>query len=242
MQNKKVLILIIFFQSIICHLFGQVDESKIFICKFSGEVLYGDVIEFRKQKHFQSSLIIDSITIPSDEVKYYNNGINIYANIKNLIPTGNTCFIKRCNHGKVNLYSRKEIKVSVHSFTTLNGNYNSYPTIKSITNYFYNKELGDIKKVTFKNLKEDLADNLESMKYINLYKKTTSNQTTLYITGSLLVLTGILSSSNKYSNIKSPSYVPETLVMAGGAICFIYSISLNTRKPDYLFKAIEAYK
>jgi len=218
----------------------QVEESEIYVYLFSDKIIYGNIIEFKKLGHFKSCLILDSKTFPTNDVKYYYDGDGYYANIKDLIPSGNSHYARRYCTGKINLYNKKHFKIVPTGDVVY---------LKEVTDNYYSKGFGDLKEIKYRNLKNDLIDNPESKRFLSLIKKTRKTQAILYFSGGAAILVGAGIITNK--QIKSfnapyintaPNYIPEAIVIVGGAIGCIVSLSLSINKQFYLSEAIEAYK
>ncbi len=103
----------------------------------------------------------------------------------------------------------------------------------------YNKGYSNLKNASYRNLVLDLADNPESIKHLNNYKKQTKRQT-MFLVGGLAVGAGTIIALTNKGN-KDSSIVPYLLggATSVGAIFFSYKILIN--KPKHLEKAIKAY-
>jgi hypothetical protein len=127
--------------------FGQSGDSiGNYVMLYSGKLIKCSFIEY------QSPLIItESAKYHEDDVKLYKKENNLYANMRHLGVRKNTStFLPAEKIGKVNIF--KEY-------------YMSGGEIKYVVLY-YNKGYGALKKAKYKFMKDDLADNGESIKLI----------------------------------------------------------------------------
>lgn len=227
-------------------IFGQVEENKNFIYFFSDSVIYGRIIEYKTPFLRSSYLLVDSNKIQLNLVKFYCNETGFYANTKTVDFLGVSSFTERIRKGEINLYEKVTITTYPDHINYTTGMYTVGMPTKNIKNY-YNKGFGDLKKANYQNLSLDLADNPESIIYLNKYKSTRDAQTVLYIVGGATLIAGFATLINKTTDWDGSDSQPEPNVtgnlvaVAVGAGCFLVSYSIGFSKPKHLRSAIDKY-
>jgi hypothetical protein len=213
-----------------------VDDQQKFLYLYGDTVVYGKQIEVVASNN-QYYFVLDSVMIKPERVEFYNNQTGLFANIKYLHPNSLSLFAPRIVKGNINLYEKEFVVYTPITFDlTTHMNSGGEVTAKLFQNY-YNKGYEKLKLVSLKNLKVDLADNSESMIYINKCKSINKKQTFLNIVGGMAFLTGIASlASNDFEFNKVSGWG-----IGLGAGCFVASYTLSFPKQKHIQKAIEAY-
>lgn len=224
---------------------GQVDVNKNFVYFYSDSVIYGRIIEnktFLRNSYF----LVDSIKIQTDLVKFYRNETGFYANTRAVSFSGASSFAERIREGKINLYENKTTTHVPNQYNYTTGKYTGGMSTTNIKNY-YNKGFGDLKKANYQNLSLDLADNPESMIYINKYKSKRDVQTVLCLVGGVSIIAGFATLINKTkawdeSVLHPKPNVTGSFVAIGlGAASFWVSYFIELSKPAHLRSAIDKY-
>ena len=91
-----------------------------------------------------------------------------------------------------------------------------------------------------------MADNPQSMIYLEKYKSTKKTQAALIVGGSALVLIGLVTWINKTDNLdenseSEPNINGNVALIGVGAGCIWASYFISFSKPHQLRKAIDAY-
>ncbi len=241
---------------------GKVSPYKIepynFLYLMDDSVLKVHRLELNQPLMGPSYFMADGKKVDGRFVKFFQNDYGFYSNLMNVKGTYNPEFSLCEVHGKINLFSHV-----VYSMGTTYGLGSEYYDSGysdglylnwSVTHYYYNKDFGDLKKVNYKNLKTDLADNPESMKYLTDYKRASDNAVLLAITGYTIMTLTTISLINKMNhdpniyNTNDPNYVPpymgpHTAGILGGLL-LVWSKNIfidHGSKPEALRKAIESY-
>jgi hypothetical protein len=240
---KRIFYLIIFLGILQKALFGQVNESKEYVYFFTDSVIYGNV-DYKKPFFGPAYLKVDSLKIQLDKVKFYKNQTGFFANSKNINFSGTSSFSERIRKGRINLFEKENINYSPGQFSST-GMYMGGSTTKTILNY-YNKGFGELKKADYKNLSIELADNPESLIYLNKFKSVQKTQNVLYAVGGALFVAGFATLVNKtydvdYDTEPSPNVTSNLVAIGLGAGCFLVSYTISFSKPEYLRDAVDAY-
>ncbi len=231
MKRKTQLTLLVLFN--LSFLYGQVDESRNYLYLFSDSVIYGRIIQYKKQ-FVKPYFLINSTKVKPDLVKFCKNETGFYANLKNLNTWSSPDFAQRIRKGKINLYESRVIYT------------NGMP--KKIYNY-YNKGFGDLKKANYENLHIDLSDNPESEKYLDKYKSFRDGEVLSAIIGGVAVIAGFATLISKtqsgddygYGEQTEPDVTGSIVTIGLGTACFTVTYILNLSKPKHLKSAIDVY-
>ena len=240
MKNK-------YFYSTEYHLYDSIERlNNNYIYTYKNDIIYGRIIEFEEPFiGFPIYMLVDSEKYSLNEIKFYKNETGFHANTKNTGISNSSNFIERMRKGKINLYERTS-NYNPGYFNSSTGTYSGGLGTVSIINY-YNIGFGDLKKANYQNLTIDLADNPESLIYLEKYKSIKDKQKLLYIVGGAAIIGGFATLINKTKDWDGTDSEPEpnvtgNIVVIGiGAGCFWVSYFMSFSKPKYLRKAIDEY-
>lgn len=222
--------------------------NRYFVYTFSNEIIPGGSVEYRKsitdgrsifeKPHF----IIGPRKIVNSEVKFYKNEDGFFANTKDL--SGSSVYAERIVKGRINLYERVTVSHNPGHFNTMNGMYTGGGfTTKKIRDY-YNFGFNDLRKANYKNLRDDLSANSNSLALLNKYKSASNAQITFMIIGGLAVIGGIaglISTSGKDYGNDSPTYTGVYIAVGAGVVCEWIGYFISLSKPKHLKSAIIEY-
>ncbi len=224
--------------------YGQVDESKNFILLFSDSVIYGRIIEYEKPLLKPAMVVVDGQKFLPRMVKFYQNETGFYGNAQFANSSSSPQFFERIRKGKINLYEREYVTYSNGGYNPSSGGFSPGFSNKNIVNY-YNKGFELLKKPTYANLMVDLADNPESMVFVNKVKRNNTTKAILYGVGipSLAIGAGAFISGFKKAgpNGKNPNEGIGIGGMVVGGVSLWAAYFVNLEKPKLLRKAIDAY-
>jgi hypothetical protein len=223
---------------------AQVDETKNFLYFYSGSVVYSKSIVYKTPIFKKYYFLADSVKIDPDEVKFYKSDSTFYANIKALSYSENSTFVTRIRKGKLNLYEETATGYSAPMIAPngmMMGGYGYSYTLD-----FYNKDYGEIKKATYKNLVTDISDNQASLYHLNKFKHARNTAAVLYTIGGITFITGVITLIHKTSNIpkgenQNPDVSGNILTMGAGAGCMLAGYIFLLSKPHHLKRAVEEY-
>jgi len=246
---KKTIQLLIFLLTIVIANAQEIDESKNFIYKNDASILYGDNISyetpFLKENYFK----LDSLTIMSNDVKFYKSGNFFYGRT----PNNESSFASRIIKGKINYFV-----ITNPSFSTPNTTGGGFGRIGygSTESYYYNTGFNSLKPANYENLSIDLKDNLESINYLNMYKNAKKKRTVAYVVGGIAMFAGILTSGKKTGKTTT-SINPLTgglettdetelrplnlTIGLAGFGTVVATVLSSKKKKQYIRKAIEVY-
>jgi len=242
------------------------NRSSNFICFFNSDtILEIKNIEFKHPFLGYSYFLADDKKITPSFVKFYKDETGFYANLIDITNGFNSGFSICESRGKINLFSKTEygnsMMVGGASPTgiygpTFNGGFGySYPApMLPYTKYYYCKGFGDLTKVSYKNLKHDLADNASSLLFLEVYKKLEQQGRLINIAGYAIIgITSIslinhmnheLENTNETYSNQPPDYLAShSLAFLGGmALIFTKHFYFDMhKKPEALKKAIDTY-
>ena len=169
---------------------AQVRPNSNFIYLFSDSLIYANSIKLRPDFANVLQLRVDSRRVPTAQVKFFNNEDGFFANTRKFNFFGANEFSERIITGRINFYRQ---------FTYDPYGYNRSYRFRNRQNesvdvrMFYNKGYGDLKKVNYANLKQDMADSAESMDLLEGYKKKLNTSRILYGTAGASILAGLIS-------------------------------------------------
>ena len=240
-MKKTILIIIGFLVQL--SVIAQINSNKDFVYFFNDSIKYGEV-EFKSPFVGTDYILLNSEKISIDHIKFYKNITGFHANTKNVNFWGTPAFSECISKGKINLFEKVNVNHSMGHWTT-SGMYVGGGSSKTILNY-YNKGFGDLKKANYVNLSLDLADNPESMKHLEKFRKLRNTQTGFYLASGAAVLVGFVTLVNKTSGVDydtepSPNVTAELVTIGVGAVCGIVGYTISFSKPEHLRRAVNVY-
>jgi hypothetical protein len=210
-----------------------------FVYLYSGNIMYGNIIESDKPFLGPLKIYVDSEKIEAYKVKFYNNETGFYANTQKISTFHDLRFTERVLDGKINFYENVR-------YIYVPGNYRhgfySPSGIKRIDNY-YNKGFDDLRKANYNNLSAELAGNIKSMEYLKKYQNLNTARIFLIVAGTASIIGSFVSINakmNLYDPAKdsSPNLAPETILMLSGFAGYGVSHIIYLRKPRHLWNAV----
>ena len=168
---------------------AQVDESKNFLYLYSDSVVYANRLTMRPDYGGFWQIRTDSRKFPSTQVKFFNNENGFFANTRKANFLGETTFSERVIMGRINLF-----RETVYDEQYYHRRYNHRPVAQQSVNVkmYYNKGYGDLKKVSYRNLRDDMADHPESLDLLDGYRKSLNTRNTLYVSAGVALLAGMV--------------------------------------------------
>lgn len=221
--------------------YGQADESKNFLYLKSDSVIYGTNIYYKTRNFGSSYFLVDSVKINPINVKFYKTKSGFYGRSDNMEV--NPVFAVRVIKSKINIYKTDTLYSSYRFYPSATGMSSSGLVINK--QHFYNKGYGDLKKMSYRNMKADLSDNPESSLHLNKCKTVRRNTTVLYSAGFALIVGGLVGLIAKTSNVPENSPEPNltgnfVAMGLGTGCCWAgYFVSLSQAK--HLISAINSY-
>ncbi len=241
-MNKFYLLLVVFLVLNINSSAQQADDNKDYIYTTRNELIYANKVKHKTPFLASNYFLVDSVKYKQVNIKFYNNTDGFFANISKYEGLGPSGFAERVSKGKINLYNKQ---VSMYNpghmgphGMMMGGGYTQN------TLQYYNKGFGSLKKAKYKNLVEDLADNLNSMNYLAKYKKNRNIATGLFIAGGAIGIIGLVGFISKTSNTSGEppqdTSVNTALMISGAGTMMVGSI-ITMGAPKKIKKAVDAY-
>lgn len=235
----------------------EVPDNKNYLYLYSDSIIYANRIQLRPDFSGYWQLRVDSRRIPVDQVKFFNNEDGFFANTKKLTFTRTSQFSERIIEGKINLYQERPYDPFSYDRSYRHGygyRPGRYPAVDM--SMYYNKGYTDLKKVNYNNLKYDMADNPESMKFLNKYRKSASRSKIMYVTAGASIIAGFVSflatgtghndmpSGFGFDNrpsLKSPNYTASYVLMGLGFGMAVGGYAVQSAGAGNIENAVDAY-
>jgi len=167
---------------------AQVNESQNFVYLYSDSVIYARNIRLRTNFVNSRQLRVDSKPTSLKQVKFFKNDEGFFANTSKLSGWGaKKGLAERVIEGRINLFQERTYRTFFSG-----GQYMHHNAVVDVR-MFYNKGYDDLKKVNYKNLKVDMADNVESLDLLENYRKSVKTSKSLYITAGATAAAALIS-------------------------------------------------
>ena len=166
---------------------AQVDESKNFLYLYSDSVVYANRVTMRPDYGGFWQIRADSKRFPSTQVKFFSNENGFFANTRKTNFQGAATFSERVITGRINLFQQTVYNEGIYSrrYSTI-----GQPPVD--LKMYYNKGYGNLKKVSYRNLLDDMADRQESLELLGAYRKSLNTRNTLYVSAGVALLAGMI--------------------------------------------------
>jgi hypothetical protein len=199
-----------------------------FVYTFNNDIITGKIVDYREYVFGKKHLLVDSVPVYFDEVKFYKTNEGLYANTRNLSSTHKSVFAERIEKGKINVYSQL--------VPTGGGIYGGQATA-----YYYNRDFEYLREVTYSNLLIDLRDNNEAMKTLKRYK---SNNIILIggVAGAAILGAGLISWANRDPNWGGnppPALIVGGLVISGSIVIHFATKAGTLRKSIRIYNTTQ---
>lgn len=192
---------------------AQTRESKNFLYLYSDSMVYARDIKFRPDFSGNIRLRVDSRSYPTAQVKFFNSKDGFFANTRKFGVLKRGEFSERIIDGRINVYQEKTLSYAPFIY---DANHNSNPHFINSpspsvrVDMYYNKGYDDLKKLNYRNLKNDMADNPESMDMLHSYRKSMNTSNILYTAATASLAAGIISFvSNGKSGFSKSNFIPS---------------------------------
>ncbi|RZK41904.1 MAG: hypothetical protein EOO90_09180 [Pedobacter sp.] len=163
-----------------------------FVYRFNDSLEYVDRLSIRPDALAGIQLRTDSKRIPGHQVKFFQNNDRFFANTQRLTIIRNTSFAERIVEGKINLFQEFPNEFLVGGSWNRH-RYRTYAEQPSLSmRMYYNKGWGDLKRVRYVNLLEDMADSPASLDLLKAYRKKVNTSTLLYASAGASIIGGMV--------------------------------------------------
>lgn len=234
---------------------AQVDGNRDFVYLYSDSVIYADQVRLRPDIMGGWQLKADSRTVPLRNVKFFNGRNGFFANTRKTNILSQNSFSERVLEGKMNLF--EEVIYDEGIYNPRFG-YSSRFNRPVNLRMYYNKGFSDLKKVNYKNLKIDMADNPVSLDFLTAYRRSLNVRNTLYVGAGASVVAGLVSfvisgtkggeSSEEFFNRKPgsfnhkrPNFVPAFTLLGIGAGLSVGGFLVHRKASQHLENAVDVY-
>lgn len=170
---------------------SQTNDTKNSLYLYSDSVVHAEKIRLRPDFAGSWALRADSRRVPINQVKFFNNEDGFFANTKKLNLFGESAFAERIIEGKINLY--QQVIYDDVPFRNDYYRFRARPRAVANTRMFFNKGFLDLKKVSYDNLNEAMADNPKSLDLLKAYRKSQNTGTIMYVAAGAALLGSMLS-------------------------------------------------
>jgi len=230
---------------------SQVSESRNFLHLYPDSTVYANRIRLRPDLSGNWLVRADYRRIPVERIKFFNNEDGFFANTRKLNFFGEVSFAERIIEGRINLYQQV-----IYNPVPFEADYYRFRdrTSKAInTKMFYNKGLTDLKKVNYRNLKADMADNQKSIDLLENYRKSIRTGNIIYVAAGAAVVAGAInlfagsgfnhtgSAFGRMSSYGPKGYTEGVLLMGLGGVLGLGGYLVQASGSKYIERAIETY-
>lgn len=178
---------------------AQVQESKNFLYLYSDSVIYADRILMRMDLSDRLHIQADSRRISSEQVKFINNEDGFFGKIRKR-RTGENLLAEKVIEGRINIfksvsfddlyYDQYHDKTGYRHLSVYRSRYTSAQSVTG--DIYYNKGYGDLKKISYSNLKNDMTNDKECLDLLEGYRKSLRTTKILYIAGGASLLAAVI--------------------------------------------------
>ncbi|MCJ8163854.1 hypothetical protein MKJ04_03305 [Pontibacter sp. E15-1] len=218
---------------------GESRPGRYFLQLQSGEVIYGNRIQYKspifKSSHF---LVDDSLKYNPSMVSAFQNDEGFFARVE----AGNSYddFAKRLLDGpRIDKYYTSRTSYD-YGYSPYSYGYGGPRTSRKRI-YFFSKDNGPLYLVDFQNLEQALADNPSSVALLNRYKKDKWINTGITIVGGGLLAAGAISSLRGSQDVNNGGSVSVSPLVYAGAGVLGAQFVINLFQKDKLTQAMEVY-
>jgi hypothetical protein len=195
---------------------AQVRESENFLYLYSDSVIYARDIKLRPDFSGYLRLRADSKGIPMDRVKFFSNEDGFFANTRKLNLIGVSAFSERIMEGRINVFQERSYDpISYSSYRYDRRGRNRIEPVIDVSMY-YNKGYDDLKKLNYRNLKNDMSDNPESMDMLRNYRRSMNTTNLLYVAAGASLLTGFLTVATGGAGVSNSKFALGGTLMGLG--------------------------
>lgn len=182
---------------------AQVRESRNFLYLYSDSVVYARDIKIRPDFSGNLRVRVDSRNVPIAQVKFLNNEVGFFANIRRMGILRRSEFAERIIEGRINVFQERSLSYAPFTHDGFHAYETNYVAPSINVNMYYNKGYTDLKKLSYVNLKNDMADNPKSMDMLYAYKRSKNKSALLYVAGAVSILAGGIVFSGEGKNAYS---------------------------------------
>ncbi|MES2829496.1 MAG: hypothetical protein V4687_15150 [Bacteroidota bacterium] len=233
---------------------AQQHEPNSYIYLYSDSVINAKRVTFRPDFTGNWQLKADSRRIPNQQVKFFSNDDGFFANTRKVSMLNQSAFAERVIEGKLNLF--RDVIFNAEAFHH-RYHYSTAVQPEIDQRMYYNMGYDDLKKVNYRNLKRDLADNPVSMNLLNVYRKKTNATTILFTAAGASVIAGMISFlstgmntttpsigsgfGGQTSSFKSDNFTASYLLLGAGVGLGLGGVVIHLSKTRQLEAAFESY-
>jgi hypothetical protein len=218
--------------------FSQKTEGEQFVVLHTGEKITGQTLLYDSPILKQAVFRLDDRPFETPAVAFFQNNHGFFANLNKIYGNKAERYALRIRSGKVNVY--EEIEMSVYGKENLAADGNSEADLKKHhmlasgeTFQYYSVGNREVKRATVRNMKVDLADNVDAMHEIGMIRKYQVLQGLMIGAGAALIAYDIIKQSGGAVRFNPMMAVG---IVVGGSAMFLESAKDNAR-----WLAIDAY-
>ena len=197
---------------------GQIRESKDFLYLYSDSVIYARDIKLRPDFSGYLRLRADSKNVSAEQVKFFSNKDGFFANTRKMNLIGTTAFSERIVEGRINIFQERSYDPVNYSSDRYHSRFrhNTEPAID--VSMHYNKGYNDLKRLNYRNLKNDMSDHPASMDMLNSYRRSMNTTKMLYVAAGASLLAGFLNlaTGSDKKSLSSANFALSTTLIGVG--------------------------
>ena len=223
--------LLFIFSLLVLNADAQKRKSNHYVQLMSGETIEGKRLQYFGLSNIDPVFRLDDIMIPAKEVEFFQNNHGYFANLGRIEGFNQPQFALCIDKGRANLYQK--IDIDVYGGDLLEPKYGGSDLADGTTVHFYNVGTEPVRKVGYRNMKIDLADNLGATAHLKDYRKYRFVQLGLIGSGA-----GVLASTFAVQAGQPFQFNPMMLL---GVLLSGSSLLLEAPKDDALWLAADEY-
>jgi hypothetical protein len=249
MKNISTLLFLIlqFFLS-----YGQTGNSpETYIYLVNDSLIKTDNLEVKLTPIGKPYFQAGNLKIKLDDVKFYKDFTGFYGKVNYYTNDSFLFFALQTSHGKINTYRFGEV---VSTRPVLNTNYGTNNDF-----IYYNKGMGELKRINYTNFKVDLADNPLAIEHLKKYRRCKITATGFALAGLFSIVDGIVISAIQTKKDREAHeeafmagresvndrpgirFKPLLIGIGGGVGCFVIAGRFSINKRKQLRQAIDIY-
>lgn len=224
---------------------AQSGESKNFIYLYSDSIIQARNITLRPDAFGSWQLRADSRRVPPQQVKFFSNKDGFFANTRRLSFAGVTAFSERVIEGRINLYQQTSYEPGMYN-DYHHPRHQHYSTRQPVDiRMYYNKGFNDLRKVSYHNLKQDMADHQESMDLLAGYRRSINTGKMMYTAAGVAIVAGLVyflvGSERSSISASERNFAAGFALLGAGAGFALGGYVVSAKANRHLEDAIEAY-
>lgn len=179
---------------------AQVREPRNFLYLFSDSMVYARDIKLRPDFSGNLRVRADGKNVPIGQVKFLNSNDGFFANLRKMGMMRTSEFAERIIEGRINVFQESSTSYAPFYYGAdhVHDTHFAPAATPSVNiDMYYNKGYADLKRLNYRNLIKDMADNSRSIDMLHAYRRSMNTTKILYIAGAASILAGGITFMNE---------------------------------------------